>query len=95
MKHQANKKQEEAFKEVVNSFKKARKLGLVFYAKSDTLVAYTKQADSYISEIDFHKACGFEFSQVPNLGSLECITDSGADDYGTYRSEEDEFKYSK
>lgn len=95
MTHYANKKQEEAFKEVVKAFQKARKLGLVFYGKSDTLIAYTKQADNYIDQVPFHQACATGYSSLPCLTALKCISDSGADDYGSYRSQEDEDKYKR
>lgn len=85
--------QERVFKSLIRVFKKAKKQGLVFYAKSDSLVAYTKDADDYIEE-DFEGSLGTRFSPVPYLSSSNCISDSGADDYGNFRSLEDQEKYS-
>ena len=87
------KKQEDAFKDVVKAFKKAKKTGLVFYGKQDSIVAYKKNADDYL-DVGLHVCCGTGYSQVECLNSLGCIDDSGADDYGSYLSQEDEDLYS-
>jgi len=84
--------QKKAFKDVISVIKKAKKLGLVFYGKSEKLVAYTTKADDYIEQ-DFSNSLGTGFSQVENL-SESILSDSGADDYGSYRSLSDEKKFS-
>ena len=86
------KKQEDAFKEVVKAFKKARRTGLVFYGKDNNIVAYKGNADEYIDDHDC--ACATGFQQIEHLSSGRCIIDSGADDYGSYVDQEDEDKYS-
>lgn len=93
-KHTPTPAQEKAFKDVVKAFKKAKKLGLVFYGKSGSLVAYNSNADDYLEEVDFNESLGTGFQEVEHLSVLGCITDSGADDYGSYRTYEDLEKYS-
>lgn len=95
MGHIPTQKQEQAFNNVVKAFQEAKKAGLVFYGKSGSLVAYKKSADNYIDEEDFHKSTCNPFGTVPHLSSHKCIVDSGADDYGKYRTEEDEYKFDK
>ena len=90
MKFSPNKKQDLAFKKVAKAIKDAQKTGLVFYAKSDCLVAYTKQADKYNSEVDFRYTLGTGFSQVSCISQTGLIIDSGADDYPSYRTRADE-----
>lgn len=87
------KKQEEAFKEVAKSIKKAKRLGLVFYGKSGSLVAYKANADEYLDEEDLESNLGTGFDQVECISQHGLICDSGADDYGCYRSGEDQEKY--
>lgn len=87
------KKQEDAFNDVVKAFAKAKRLGLVFYGKSGSLVAYKKNADDYM-EADFEKSLRGGGNQIENLSAFNCISDSGADDYGCYLTKEDEEKYS-
>jgi len=94
MKHYATKKQEEAFGKVVKAFNEAKKAGLVFYGKSGSLVAYTKIADKYNDAVDFEEALSGNYGAVPFLTDRRCISDSGADDYACYRTEEDSEKYS-
>ena len=84
--------QEKAYKDVIKAIKKAKKLGLVFYGKSGALVAYTKQADDYI-ENNFRESLRGRGGQVDNLHE-NILADSGADDYGSYLTKEDEEKYS-
>ena len=91
-KHSPNEKQIKAFNDVVAAIKKAKTTGLVFYGKCSTLVAYTKKADDYIHEVEFGLGIGTGFRQVECLGAT-VLKDSGADDYGSYRSENDELKY--
>lgn len=86
-------KQEKAFKKVEIAIKKAQKLGLVFYGKSESLVAYTKQADRYIEE-DFDNSLGTGFNQIESISQTGLISDSGADDYACYRTKHDEEMYS-
>lgn len=92
MKHIPNKKQIQAFEDVIEAINKARKLRLVFYGKQDNLVAYTKEADMYISNFDFEKTLSTGFKAVPFLQD-NVLDDSGADDYSCYLSEQDERKY--
>lgn len=95
MGHIPTKKQEEAFKKVVQAFKEAKKAGLVFYGKSSNLVAYKKSADSYIDEVGFEEAIRGYLDTVPYLSGYGCLSDSGSDDYAKYRSAEDEEKFNK
>lgn len=92
-KHIANDKQRKAFDALIKAFKACNKAGLVIYAKSEKLVAYTKQADNYIEvEHGFEKCLRSYCGQVPCLTS-NILADSGADDYASYVSEEDHDKY--
>lgn len=86
-------KQKKAFKAVIAAIKRANKSGLVFYGKSDYLVAYKKNADEYIDEVDFSDGLATGFSEIEHL-SARALSDSGADDYSCYRSYEDQEKYS-
>lgn len=86
-------KQEAAFNDVVKAFKKARKTGLVFYGVCNTIVAYKKNADDYITN-DFEASLRGDGNQIVNLSATGCIVDSGADDMGCYLTEGDEIKYS-
>jgi len=87
-------KQQKAFSKVAKAIKSAQKEGLRFYAKSDSLVAYTKEADSYNNEVDFRDTLGNAYSQIPCISETGLIIDSGADDYPEFRTQEDEDKYS-
>lgn len=89
-----NKKQREAFERVERAIIAAKKTGLVFYAKSDSLVAYNKAADVYNNQVEFQKTVGTGYSQIECITEFGLINDSGADDYPCYRTEEDEKKYS-
>lgn len=89
MSHIPNIEQIKAFKQLVNSFKKCKKLGLVIYAKQYDLVAYTKEADEYAEEFGFEKALTGDGGVIPYI-SAKVLTDSGADDYALYRTIEDE-----
>lgn len=92
-KHIANDAQRKAFDKLVKAFKEAKKSGLVIYAKSEKIVAYTKQADNYIeNEHGFEKSLRGQGYQVPNLNA-NLLADSGADDYGCYMTIEDNHKY--
>ncbi|MBC7750068.1 MAG: hypothetical protein H7Z76_16105 [Methylotenera sp.] len=93
MKFSPTKVQEDAFKKVEKAIKEAKKKGLVFYGKSGSLVAYTKQADKYIEE-DFKSSLSGQGNQVECISKTGLINDSGADDYGSYRTKSDEEKYS-
>lgn len=88
-----NEKQEKAFDAVVKAMKEAKKIGLVFYGKGDTLVAYTKVADDYVNKHDTWELIGNKNEQLPCLSCLKVLSDSGADDYPCFANEEDERKY--
>lgn len=92
-KHIANEKQRKAFDKVISAIKAANKTGLVIYAKSQSLVAYTKQADHYVEEEHGFENClrgrGY---QIPNL-SQSILADSGADDFPCYITMEDNNKF--
>lgn len=90
-KHIPTKAQEIAFKKVVKAIKELRKLGLAVYAKQCNLVAYTKAADQYAQEFSPLHKMG-KYGAIPCL-SEPCFTDSGADDYATYISTEDQAKF--
>ena len=89
-----SKEQETAFKKVAKAIKDAQKIGLVFYGKSGSLVAYTKQADKYNNEVDFQETLGTGLNEVDFISQTGLISDSGADDYACYRSVFDQNKYS-
>ena len=92
-KHIANKKQELAFNSLIKAFKEAKKTGLVIYAKSEKLVAYTKQADDYVkNEHGFEKCLSSYGGQIPYL-SCSLLADSGADDYPSYIDKADAEKF--
>lgn len=91
-KHEPTKAQEKAFKDVISAIKKAKKAGLVFYAKQWNLVAYRKEADDYLESFNFSEVLSGKGSVVEYL-SDNVLSDSGADDYGRYISFEDEEKY--
>ena len=93
MKFQATKKQEELFNKVIQAMELAKKGGLFFYGKSGALVAYTKQVENYVDEHGFEELLRGRGNQIPYLTS-EILSDSGADDYISYRTQEDEEKYS-
>lgn len=79
--------QEKAFNKVIKAIKDAKKKGLVFYGKQNNLVAYTKQAETYIeTDID---GCWFGKGKVIDYLSANVLSDSGADDYALYRTTED------
>lgn len=85
--------QNKAFKAVARAIKKAQKTGLVFYGKSGSLVAYTKDAADY-SDSDFESCFGFGTgSQIDCISETGLIRDSGADDYPNYKTEADEKLY--
>lgn len=92
MKHKPNKKQKEAFNDVIKAINNAKKLGLVFYGKQECLIAYSKAADDYINKFDFSKTLSTGLKVVPYLCS-NVLSDSGADDYSCYFTKEDELKY--
>jgi hypothetical protein len=89
-----NEEQIIAYKKVKKAIKEAQKKGLVFYGKSGSLVAYTKEADKYNDEVDFSQTLGTGFSQIDCISEKGLIVDSGADDYPCYRSQADEDRYS-
>lgn len=92
-KHVANEKQVASFKAIVKAIKAANKIGLVFYAKSDNLVAYTKEADHYIeNEHGFDTCLRGKGGQIPKL-TASILADSGADDYPSYVTKEDDSKF--
>lgn len=93
MKFTPTLEQEKAYKKVASAIKNAQKSGLVFYGKSGSLVAYTKQADEYI-EKDFEGSLASGRNQIACISETGLISDSGADDYGCYRTERDEERYS-
>jgi len=86
--------QKKAFKVVEIAIKKAQKTGLVFYGKSGSLVAYTKDAANYTDE-NFESCFGFGTGhQIDCISKTGLIRDSGADDYPNYRTKADEELYS-
>lgn len=88
-KYIANKSQVAAFNKVIKAIQAAKKTGLVFYAKQWNIVAYTKEADNYIENIiGFERSLRGGNGQVHNLSS-NILADSGADDYGSYATTED------
>ena len=92
MPHIPNNEQKKAFKQLIASFEKCNKLGLVIYAKQYNLVAYTKEADSYAEETNESLLKIGSFGQIPCL-SAKCLADSGADDYACYITKEDELNF--
>ena len=92
-KHIPNERQKKAFAQVIKAIERAKKAGLVFYAKSNALVAYTKNADDYANQWDFSTLLSrAEGRTIPFLGE-NILTDSGADDYVGYMTKEDQKKY--
>lgn len=92
-KHIANQKQRKAFDTLIKAFKACNKAGLVIYAKSENIVAYTKQADHYIEvEHGFEKCLRGMGNQIPCL-IARLLADAGADDHPSYVSMEDDKKY--
>lgn len=89
--HNATKKQEKAFENVVKAMNKAKAVGLHFYAKQFNLIAYTEQADNYLNRYDFQKYFGYGTSKntVPYLSAHSILDDSGADDYQYYLTDKD------
>lgn len=86
--------QKKAFDKVVKAFQMAKKSGLVFYAKSQNIVAYTKEADNYIeNEHGFENCLRGEGYQIPYISKSFLINDSGADDYASYITKDDELKF--
>lgn len=69
--------QEKACKKIEKAFKDAKKLGLVFLDKSQTLCAYRKNALDHA--VPLHKPSYFG-ELIPNYPLYNCILDSGADD---------------
>ena len=88
MSHIPNTEQIKAFKQLVSSFEKCKKLGLVIYAKQYRLTAYTKEADDYAEETNKSLLCIGHYGTIPHL-SAEVLADSGADDYACYVTEKD------
>ncbi|MGL5690400.1 MAG: hypothetical protein ACRDD8_06200 [Bacteroidales bacterium] len=90
-----NADQMKAIESVKRAMKKAKSLGLVFYGKSESLVAYTKEADNYVRQefktIGDSDATGF--SEIPYVSLGGCILDSGADDYPCFRNQHDNDMY--
>jgi hypothetical protein len=84
----ATNQQEKAFKRAINAIKKCHKLGLVIYAKQYDLVAYTKFADDYIEKHGFLNLLQNGNSKVECI-SIQCLSDSGADDYPSYLTNDD------
>lgn len=82
-----------AYKKVAKAIKEAKRKGLVFYGKSGSLVAYTKQADAYVESIGFEKCLG-GYGQIDCISETGLIKDSGADDYPSYQSLEDRILHS-
>lgn len=82
------KQQKKAFDRVRKAMAAATKAGLVFYGKQGSLVAYTKYADDYVEEHGFDKLLGNGCKQIPTM--FLPITDSGADDYPSFKRAEDD-----
>ena len=95
MSHIATKEQEKAFKEAVNAIKKCRNLGLRVYAKQHDLVAYTKDANDYADEkCPLHRLSYVDnHGTIPYLCGNSILSDSGADDYAVYTSQQDAYKF--
>lgn len=86
-----NKAQRSALQSVKRAFQKAQAAGIVFYAKSDSLVAYTKECDKYSDEefSTFEKSLASGAPQLPYVSMGGIIVDSGADDYPCFKNNED------
>jgi hypothetical protein len=89
--HTATKAQKKAFDSVVKAINRAKSLGLAFYGKQDSLVAYTNQADDYVNEIGFDRSLR-GVAQIPYISAI-VLTDSGADDYSCYKTQADKEKF--
>lgn len=85
--------QKRAFYKVEKAIKNAKKLGLVFYGKQDSLVAYTEKANNYIEKEGFFECLTGRGSQIDHVSALGLINDSGADDYARYVTQADQEKY--
>ena len=71
-------KQKMACKKIEKAFKEAKKIGLVFLAKSETLCAYRENALEHA--IPLHKPFSCWGESIPYYPIYNCILDSGADD---------------
>ena len=89
MSHIPNTEQIKAFKQLVKSFEKCKKLGLVIYAKQYHLAVYTKEADDYAEKTNKSLLCIGDYGTIPYL-SAKVLADSGADDYACYVTEKDQ-----
>lgn len=83
-----NKRQEAAYERVAKAIESANKAGLVFFGKSEKLVAYTKQSDEYVEHYGFENLLGLGSDQIENL-SQPLLRDSGADDFPCYAQPQD------
>lgn len=92
MSHIPNTQQIKAFKELIKSFNKCKKLGLVIYAKQHHITAYTREADAYAEEFGFEEALNGNGGIIPYIDAC-VLADAGADDYALYRTLEDEKKF--
>lgn len=84
MSFEPTKEQRKAFKKVADAIKLAQKAGLVFYGKSDSLVAYTVEANDYIENYGFERCLNNGNKQIEHISQTGLINDSGADDYPCY-----------
>jgi hypothetical protein len=75
-KHELTDKQIAACKDVEKAFKKARKLGLSFLAKQDSIHAYRSKSLEHAVPLHEHSYG----EAIPYYSLNGCIIDSGADD---------------
>jgi hypothetical protein len=75
-KHELTDEQIDACKGIEKAFKKARKLGLSFLAKQDSIHAYRSKSLDHAVPLHEHSYG----EAIPYYSLNGCITDSGADD---------------
>lgn len=70
--------QKRAFNKVVKAIKDANKVGISFYAKSDTLCAYQEKAMEHAAPL--HSIGRIDYTNPIPHESASVLADSGADD---------------
>ena len=75
-KHELTDKQIAACKDIEEAFKKARKLGLSFLAKQESICAYRTESLKHAVPLYQHS----HGETIPYYSMNRCILDSGADD---------------
>lgn len=76
-----SEEQIKAFNNVINAIEKAKKKGLSFYGKQDSLAAYTTEASIYIQKnIDKIDRVDKSIAQEIPVMRSRVLDDSGADD---------------